>query len=465
MIGLGLRWDYKSNNPGKGIMNIPDVIQPGNKDKYAYYNTSINGQPLGQITPRFKELMEKATGVDMTNYDGAIINLYDNESFISSHNDVDESRSALKYPVIGINLGGTGNFSIESRDGSPKQLNLKAGTGYVFGVDGKNRAVFHRTFPGKQDSFLPELTTNIDGKTYEPGSYRVTITMRRVMPLEPGMPTSPIINSTEAAPAEVKRNAPVEKTYTNKQAASMTAKEIYKQVDELDNPTDARSLALSYFAGGNKISPETLYNEVITRRDSRLVPTGAETKKEISARDYVEKNAKSIKEIAHSIWDNLSEELQSIISIQDIRDELIDVVQSFNKRVDIAKEYLDKYSEDQRDAEAEFYASKYGPSDVSPEDRQINVNQFNITVTPDGTMYYDNGKEVTDQTIKNKVNIRKELQDGTLRTSVYNNSNYFVLLDGRVLGSGKSNLGKESITDPKIKEAILAKAVTYRKQC
>jgi hypothetical protein len=103
--------------------------------------------------------------------------------------------------------------------------------------------------------------------------------------------------------------------------------------------------------------------------------------------------------------------------------------------------------------------------DVSPEDRQINVNQFNITVTPDGTMFYDNGKEVTDQTIKNKVNIRKELQDGTLRTSVYNNSNYFVLLDGRVLGSGKSNLGKESITDPKIKEAILAKAVTYRKQC
>ena len=195
MIGLGLRWDYKSNNPGKQSMNIPDVINPGNKNKYGYYNTSINNQSLGQITPRFRELMEKATGVDMTHYDGAIINLYDNESFISSHNDVDESKSAIRYPVIGINLGGTGNFSIESRDGSPKQLNLKAGTGYVFGVDGTNRAVFHRTFPGKQDSFLPELTTKLDGKTYEPGSYRVTITMRRVMPLEENMPTSPIIKS------------------------------------------------------------------------------------------------------------------------------------------------------------------------------------------------------------------------------------------------------------------------------
>jgi alkylated DNA repair dioxygenase AlkB len=197
MIGLGLRWDYKSNNPGKQSMNIPDVINQGNKTKYGYYDTSINNQPLAPITPRFRELMQKATGVDMTNYDGAIINLYEPTSFISSHNDVDESRSAIGYPVIGINIGGTGNFSIESRDGAPKQLNLQPGSGYVFGVDGVNREVYHRTFPKPQDSFLPELTTNLDGKTYEPGSYRVTVTMRRVMPLEPGMPTKPAIISTQ----------------------------------------------------------------------------------------------------------------------------------------------------------------------------------------------------------------------------------------------------------------------------
>jgi alkylated DNA repair dioxygenase AlkB len=197
MIGLGLRWDYKSNNPGKQAMNIPDVINPGNKTKYGYYDSSINNQPLAPITPRFRELMQKATGVDMTNYDGAIINLYEPNSFISSHNDVDESRSAIGYPVIGINIGGTGNFSIESRDGAPKQLNLKAGAGYVFGVDGVNREVYHRTFAKPQDSFLPELTTKLDGKAYEPGSYRVTVTMRRVLPLELGMPSKPTIISTE----------------------------------------------------------------------------------------------------------------------------------------------------------------------------------------------------------------------------------------------------------------------------
>lgn len=190
MIGLGLRWDYKSNNPNKPAIYIEDVINPANKTKYGYYNTSINGEDLAQITPRFRELIQKATGVDMTNYDGAIINLYDNDSFISSHNDVDESNSAINYPVVGINLGGNGNFSIESKE-DPIQLKLKAGTAYVFGVNGVNRKVFHRTFPGKQDSFLPELTTKLDNKTYPAGSYRVTITMRRVMPLTEGMTESP----------------------------------------------------------------------------------------------------------------------------------------------------------------------------------------------------------------------------------------------------------------------------------
>jgi hypothetical protein len=191
MIGLGLRWDYKSNNPGKTAVNIPDVISPSNKTKYGYYTESINNQPLGTITNRFREIIGKATGLDMSLYDGAIINLYDNDSFISSHNDVDESRSAINYPVVGINLGGTGNFSIESRDGSPMQLNLDAGTAYVFGVNGVNREVFHRTFPTAQASFLPELTTKLDNKTYEAGSYRVTITMRRVMPLEQSLPNNP----------------------------------------------------------------------------------------------------------------------------------------------------------------------------------------------------------------------------------------------------------------------------------
>ena len=105
---------------------------------------------------------------------------------------VTKSMSAINYPVIGLNIGGQGNFSIETRGGTPNQiLDLSSGAGYVFGVNGVNRDVYHRTFPTPQNSFLPQLTTKIDGKTYPAGSYRVTVTMRRVMPLEPGMPTEP----------------------------------------------------------------------------------------------------------------------------------------------------------------------------------------------------------------------------------------------------------------------------------
>ena len=241
MIGLGLRWDYKSNNPGKKAMDISDVINPGNKNKYGYYDTSINNQPLAEITPRLRELMQKATGVDMTNYDGAIINLYEATSFISSHNDVDESKSAIGYPVIGINIGGTGNFSIESRDGSPKQLDLKAGAGYIFGVDGVNREVYHRTFAKPQDSFLPKLTTKIDGKTYEPGSYRITITMRRVMPLEKDMPTKPSMTSDQSSITTTQPSTTQPSTNTEMFTYARTANNSY----EVSSQGDTRFSALN----------------------------------------------------------------------------------------------------------------------------------------------------------------------------------------------------------------------------
>lgn len=97
--------------------------------------------------------------------------------------------------------------------------------------------------------------------------------------------------------------------------------------------------------------------------------------------------------------------------------------------------------------------------------RVIKVDQYQITVQPDGKMLFANGTEVTDQTIKNKVDIKIAFQDGTLRISVYNNNKYFVLSNNKILGSGKTNLGKETVTDPKIKQEILDKAVLYKPKC
>ena len=184
MAGLELRWDYKNNNVGREAVKIDNIITPASAAQYGYYEVSANGQPLGEITPRLKELMSKATGVDATNYDGAIINLYTENTFISNHQDIDEAASAIKYPVLVANIGGNGNFTAQD-----KQSTLEAGDAYVFGLDGKNRKVFHRTFPSGIDGFLPAIKAA--GKNHPAGSYRVSITLRRVKNLEEGMPTAP----------------------------------------------------------------------------------------------------------------------------------------------------------------------------------------------------------------------------------------------------------------------------------
>jgi len=201
MIGMGLRWDYKSNNPGKSPIEIKETIvnTQGQRNKYAYYDVSIDGEPLGKIPTRLKELMTKATGIDSSNYDGAIINIYPKGGFISAHNDVDESITAINYPVIVANIGGAGSLSIEGaesqkdrRDYSNKEYvnkPLSSGSSYIFGEDGKNRSVFHRTLPSSGKGNLPQL--NIKGQIIPANSYRISVTLRRVKDLEQGMPDSP----------------------------------------------------------------------------------------------------------------------------------------------------------------------------------------------------------------------------------------------------------------------------------
>ena len=154
----------------------------------------------------------------------------------------------------------------------------------------------------------------------------------------------PKINKNVVAlPAEAQAPT-VERTYTVGQLASMDAKALYKQLNKIDSPTDARGLALEYIANGGTISPESLYNEVLATRDVRLVPTKQKTKEEVNNRDYVKKDGPSIKEVANSIWDNLSEDIQARVDDQDIRNELIEVIGTYNKRLEAAKEYIASYS-------------------------------------------------------------------------------------------------------------------------
>jgi alkylated DNA repair dioxygenase AlkB len=194
MIGLNLRWDYKVNNPDRTPVNVGQTLA-GRKTPYAYYNLSINGKPLGDITKRFVELMNKTTGIDVKDYDGAIINLYSNGTFIGNHSDLEESDTAEKYPVVIVNIGGTGNI-ILGNDKDKVTVDLKPGAGYLFGFKGNNRKIPHSTYASEAKGFLPKINISLENKTFEEGSYRISITMRRVMPLDSNMPSEPNLVSS-----------------------------------------------------------------------------------------------------------------------------------------------------------------------------------------------------------------------------------------------------------------------------
>jgi len=319
MIGLGLRWDYKSNNSGptklypelgdRNSVNVGPNLA-GKVTSYGYYDKSINGLNLEKITPRFRELITKATGVDISNYDGAIINLYDENTFIGNHADLEESISAKEYPVVAVNIGGSGNFTAGNlpKDG----INLKPGAGYLFGIDGVNRTIPHSTLANKQDGFLPEITTKLDGKVYEPGSYRVTITMRRVMPLEPGMPSKPnIVPLQEASVVE-------EDVFTEslEDQATRLKQEIDNARFDLEQLSDTmpEMIVANNF---NKISPESARRE-----------TGANTgnKADIST-SLLSNNGVSVEKAAENIWDDNFAD-NPVVDAQDVRNIIIDILSS-----------------------------------------------------------------------------------------------------------------------------------------
>jgi hypothetical protein len=242
---------------------------------------------------------------------------------------------------------------------------------------------------------------------------------------------------------------------------------VYKITNATDTPIDAYGIALQYIAGGGKVSEESLYKEVVTRRDERLTPK-KQTKEESRSRDYVTKDAESIEDVAQSIWDNLTEEVQSRVEDDSIRNALNDVVGSFNTRLEAAKEFVSSYStQDDVDramkdpiktsVEIAINAAK------KAEAKKIVIN--GQAYTEKGNKLYKNDVEVANKRVNEIYAVRKEIQNQTIRVTTYGNKNYFVLLDDSIVSSDKATLGQKVNVSEDVKEMILSKAVKYKKNC
>jgi len=113
-----------------------------------------------------------------------------------------------------------------------------------------------------------------------------------------------------------------------------------------------------------------------------------------------------------------------------------------------SKELLEKEIDKIYDAELDALEAK-------PEVR-VQTNSGNITIKADGSMFYDNGNEVTEEVVKNKALAKKEQQEGTLRRATYNKSQYAILSDNRIISLNESSAGKEVYKTGPQREQILS---------
>ena len=224
MFSFGLRWARNVPNPteiseqGKNLQPRPNRKQITSKEgeTYGYYLTDQNNNPLpsmDKLQP-IMDFIQSKLGIDMSNYDAMLGNIYDENSFIHQHRDTTESITAEKYPVVVINLGADGHLEydkdVKSTYGSYKksgELNLTNGGIYAFGVNGESRFTFHHRIGTGLESANPlKPITLPNGQTLT--NYRITLTFRRASDLEPGMPTSPKILTNQ--PSTNIQSRPVE---------------------------------------------------------------------------------------------------------------------------------------------------------------------------------------------------------------------------------------------------------------
>lgn len=144
-------------------------------------------------------------------------------------------------------------------------------------------------------------------------------------------------NWKEIASVEIgKSTEKIEEPEANGYAASTMQKirreEALKTIDEIGTPIDARQAAWLALAQGAKVGRESFI------RETRL------GQGEILKNKLLLKGGQTIEKASESIHENLPDEMQDIIYQPDIRNELIDLVQTYNTKEEARRAYIDFYS-------------------------------------------------------------------------------------------------------------------------
>jgi energy-coupling factor transporter ATP-binding protein EcfA2 len=229
MFHYGLMW--ARNNPKANPVKI-QKFEGANNNYYNYHSLDQKGNQLPSISvlQPIIDKIQNSLGIDMSDYDSVIGNIYLDNQYVYPHKDTTESITARNYPVIVYTIGNDSGLGIVDNNegrmtfandyntiylpsgdklkGYTNEVLTKNGSIYTFGMEGNGRFELTHSTPtnSKKTGEYPPITLP-NGKVIT--NYTITLTFRRAQDLEPGMPTTPAKLTTQA-PVTVKALEPVE---------------------------------------------------------------------------------------------------------------------------------------------------------------------------------------------------------------------------------------------------------------
>lgn len=181
-----------------------------------------------------------------------------------------------------------------------------------------------------------------------------------VKPTEVKQPTKEAKGKPELAPVEPKKTyqeAVKEKLEADKKRVreagaekAIVTKEIYRRVDQMDDPSDAEQIALRYLADGGKVSKEAVdeaYGRV--KRAELNVKRRVLLSEEVKSKDYVQ-GSETLDDLAHRLWEVNKQKIPE----DKIKDKLMSEIGNNNTRLDAAEAYLDKYNAEYKQEKEEL---------------------------------------------------------------------------------------------------------------
>lgn len=204
MANMGLMWSpqylymYNKNlsiEHKVNINSINDVQHINHLAQYNYYFKDQNELDLPKIPEELLKLVGDRCGLDMTDYDALLINIYPPNRTLNCHIDHSEDITAIDYPIVSVLLGETCVFtySLDKYDKNKytpdmrllNKVDINIGEGDILVFGQEHRLMQHRVVvPDNINmSGWPTLKLNKDCKPQRLKKYRINLTFRRAAPI------------------------------------------------------------------------------------------------------------------------------------------------------------------------------------------------------------------------------------------------------------------------------------------